>query len=281
MADKKSKRRVATLGRAKPARARNRGGKPEVREIASTRPVGRIKSRVSTPTRALDPSHVVALAESIHALGLIEPIVLDADDHLLAGAHRLAACRVLAAPDGPRTAALLAGMRELSIGAEPPSTGPGVGALSAIPDGPGELTAVAVPVRVFAIRSSEDQQTALAIEATENEKRRDYSKQEVLGLWNRLEAAGYRTKPGKQKRGQKPELPLMKAIIGKSERHIKRMVKADEGGNDKGTYVPLSEPKDRAHLRQSAQRYLSRHAGEADAKTKELVEALLNHLDAK
>jgi len=50
-------------------------------------------------TRPLDPAHVVTLAESIAALGLIEPVVVDRTGTLLAGGHRLAAVKLLVERD--------------------------------------------------------------------------------------------------------------------------------------------------------------------------------------
>ena len=53
-------------------------------------PLDAIKPR-DADTRPLNPAHVEALAESIVALGLIEPLAVDKQGRLLAGGHRLAA----------------------------------------------------------------------------------------------------------------------------------------------------------------------------------------------
>lgn len=45
--------------------------------------------------RELDLSHVASLAQSIKELGLIQPIVINQDKRLIAGGHRLAACKML------------------------------------------------------------------------------------------------------------------------------------------------------------------------------------------
>lgn len=63
-------------------------------DTRSTLPLDRIQSR-ETNTRKLRQSHVIALAESIALLGLLEPIVVDRGGKLLAGGHRLAAIRWL------------------------------------------------------------------------------------------------------------------------------------------------------------------------------------------
>ena len=47
--------------------------------------------RVRDVRRAVDDAKVRELAESIREIGLINPVVVDADNNLIAGAHRLAA----------------------------------------------------------------------------------------------------------------------------------------------------------------------------------------------
>ena len=47
--------------------------------------------RVSQRLRQLDNSKVAELVESIKLLGLLQPIVVDSDNNLLAGNHRLEA----------------------------------------------------------------------------------------------------------------------------------------------------------------------------------------------
>lgn len=57
-------------------------------------PLSRIRPRAED-TRPLRDSHVKELAESIGALGLIEPLVVDLKGVLLAGGHRLGAIQIL------------------------------------------------------------------------------------------------------------------------------------------------------------------------------------------
>ena len=64
--------------------------------------INSIKNVAGDRTRPLRASHVVALAESIAVLGLLEPLIVDTLGHLLAGAHRLAALRILATADAAR-----------------------------------------------------------------------------------------------------------------------------------------------------------------------------------
>jgi hypothetical protein len=62
-------------------------------------PLTAIRPRPGGDTRVLRPSHVLNLAESIAAVGLVEPPTVDNRGHLLAGAHRLAALSLLAEPN--------------------------------------------------------------------------------------------------------------------------------------------------------------------------------------
>ena len=71
------------------------------RERAERRslPLSSIRQRPSGDTRPLNAGHVIDLAESIAAVGLVEPLAVDNGTRLLAGAHRLAALNLLAQPD--------------------------------------------------------------------------------------------------------------------------------------------------------------------------------------
>jgi ParB family chromosome partitioning protein len=79
-----------------------------------------------------------------------------------------------------------------------------------------------VPIRRYDFDSETEPDKALAIEATENEKRRDYTPTEVRAIADRLRAAGYRDAPGKPKKGEKALRPALELIIGKSIRQVRR-----------------------------------------------------------
>ena len=51
--------------------------------------------KVSQRLRELDDTKVYVLMESIQLVGLLHPIVIDSDNNLLAGNHRLEAHRIL------------------------------------------------------------------------------------------------------------------------------------------------------------------------------------------
>jgi ParB family transcriptional regulator, chromosome partitioning protein len=159
----------------------------------------------STDTRQLNPSHVEALAESIAAVGLIQPIAVDSQGRLLAGGHRRAA------------------IVQIQI---------------ANPTAYAQWFGAGVPVHRFEFDASQDEGRALAIEASENEKRRDYKPDEVRALADRLVAAGYRNIKGKPKTGQKAVAPTLAMIVGKSQRTIERYLSQPD--KDKPTDDGLS-----------------------------------------
>lgn len=268
MSKKKKVRRAVTVGRASQAVRRPKpnastidafvkAGSEVVEQIA-TKPVFAIKDRVGRPTRSIDVDHVIELAESIQALGLIEPIAVDADAHLLAGAHRLAACRVLEAQPKHRAQIL----EEIAVDMSPRLKAPRLKRdqpwferLEQLEAGAGELDVNAVPVRVFALDSMRDQERALAIEAAENEKRRDYTNQEVRALYQRLLDAGFHGGTGRPPKGARPAKPLIALVIGKSERQVRRIL--SEPKKSSKVTAAEREEKLRLALRRAASRYVS------------------------
>jgi len=258
------KRRAMSVGGG--ARAKRR--EVDVPTIAEMRDLTTIKPRVGTPTRGLDPVHVVKLAASIHALGLIEPIAIDADGHLLAGAHRLAACQVLAATE--RGVAMLDAVRDLSPGAPAIDAAKSwTGPLGELEKGTGELNPLLIPVRIFALRSGDQEERALAIEAAENEQRQDYKPAEVRALYERLKASGFRVKRGRPKRGEKSAVPVIAAVINKSERYVRSLVRPAQ---PIGSTSNLSEEYDGKRARQALMRYRTRHDKGSPDKTTDATE---------
>lgn len=176
----------------------------------TTRALADIRPRPGGDTRALDPGHVVDLAESIAAVGLVEPIAVDRRGHLLAGGHRCAALRILAASDRAGAAAAIMGPVPADL----------LERLAALPEG--IIDAAAVPVSVLDFDAEKDPTRALAVEVAENEKRRDYSRAEVRELADRLRRAGFRDKVGRPKPGEKALAPALALIVGKSLRSMRR-----------------------------------------------------------
>ena len=162
----------------------------------------------SVDTRPLNLAHVESLTESIAALGLIQPIAVDNQGRLLAGGHRRAAIACLQQINPA------AFTRHFSGG---------------------------VPIRRYDFDALQGADLALAIEASENEKRRDYTPAEVRDLAERLKAAGYHHTKGRVKTGDKPLLPSLATIVGKSERQIKRYLADEPEEKLNGTCVPFSQ----------------------------------------
>jgi len=186
---KGGKRGAVAKGRAEPARLRQQKTSEPV-TAAQVLPLHDIKPRAGTPTRGINLGHVADLAESIQALGLIQPIAVDTDGHIIAGGHRYAAMKVLAAPAGERTSTALKLVDQHEIDKAPSGTwATKIGRLS---EGTGAFEVDQVPVRVFRIDTDKGKDSALALEIAENEKRRDYTKTEVQAMWERLKKAGYR-----------------------------------------------------------------------------------------
>lgn len=186
-----------------------------------------------TDTRQLDPSHVVDLVESIAALGLLEPLVVDRKNRLLAGGHRLAAMQLLVEQDPVKRSKAWATMAQLAWALDdgaplPKDAQAAIERLRAIEALPDRL----VPVRIVDVDGDKDTDKALAIEIAENEKRRDYTRREVVALAERLKSAGFRFARGKPKVGERALGPALAVIIGKSERQVRRILSGDHIGTD-------------------------------------------------
>jgi ParB family chromosome partitioning protein len=156
----------------------------------ATLSIDNITDRVEGDSRPLNPAHIEELADSIAIVGLIAPIAVDTQGRLLAGGHRRAAILLLRERDPDAYA-------------------------KQFPNGQ-------VPIRRYDFDSQIEPEKALAIEASENEKRRDYTPAEVRTIADRLRAAGYRDAPGKPKKGEKALRPALELIIGKSIRQVRR-----------------------------------------------------------
>lgn len=166
----------------------------EVRD--STLSLDAIRDRLSGDTRLLNSTHVDKLMESIATLGLIEPIVVDTQNRLLAGGHRRAAI--------------------LKLRDEKPDIFEQ------------QFPAGKVPIRVMPFDSEENPDLALAVETTENDQRKNYTKAEVLAIAEKLRNAGYRDNSGRPKKGEKRLKPALMVIFGTSLRTVERYLSEDE-----------------------------------------------------
>lgn len=196
-----------------------------VRETRDAWSLPDIRPRESD-TRQLHATHVLSLVESISALGLIEPLVVDRKGQLLAGGHRRAALEVLS---NGNVEAMAEGMEERAADLLRAS-------FQELNFDPDELQASfrrlfpsgAIPVRVMEVDAESEPQQALAIEVAENEQRRDYTRDEVLALAERLKAAGYRAEAGRPKAGEKALAPALQVVVGKSLRTVRYILSGSE-----------------------------------------------------
>ncbi len=152
-------------------------------------PLEQIKHRTDN-TRELNTSHVQSLYESISVLGLLEPLVVDHRNRLLAGGHRLAAIYCLKEKNEAQFQIIF-------------------------PNG-------GIPIRVIPFDSIEDPERALKIEVAENEQRRDYTAQEVRAIADRLLEAGYTLNSHRPKKGDKALGTALAVVIGKHRRTVSR-----------------------------------------------------------
>jgi ParB family chromosome partitioning protein len=191
-----------------------------IARIRTRLPLAEIKPRIAGDTRPLAAEHVASLADSIAAFGLIQPIVVDRRYRLLAGGHRRAALVELAERDA-------------------------AGFASRFAEG--------IPVHVYDLDAEADPQTALAIEVSENEKRRDYTRSEALAMAERLRELGYTHRPegGAPRRDEKMLIPALAVMIGKSEKTIRRYLQSTERAGDRRTDpadAPNQTPTEAANL---------------------------------
>jgi ParB family transcriptional regulator, chromosome partitioning protein len=188
-----------------------------------TYPLDQIKLRTQD-TRPLNESHVLALAESIAVLGLIEPLAIDAQGQLLAGGHRLAAIQKIQAND---------------------------------PDAfQKQFPGGTVPARVFPFKAEQEPELALQIEIAENEKRRDYSVDEVREIADRLRTMGFADVQGRPRKDQKALMPALSVVVGKSIRRVRQLMNEENEEPPTGS-VP-DESRKRFLLLQAALKSLEK-----------------------
>lgn len=176
-------------------------------------PLKQIKSR-KTDTRPLDASHVSNLAESIAALGLIEPLVVDSKGILLAGGHRLAALQLLQEAN--------ADLFEQQF-----------------PDGQ-------IQVHMLNFEASREPERALQVELAENEKRVNYTREQIERLAERLRSLNYRDVRGRPKEGEKALGPALAVAIGVSTRYVRKILSEQrvvEASDENRNSVPIFQQR--------------------------------------
>lgn len=207
-----------------------------------------IKNRPGGDTRPLNDDHVQALAESIAAVGLIEPLVVDIQGYLLAGGHRRAAIKYLQEHDPKAYQEQFPGNR--------------------------------IPVRQLEFVAEDEPDRALGIEVTENERRRDYTAAEVKQLAERLRAAGYVDRRGRPKEGELRLKPALEVIIGKSARTVQRLLYENDDKNKNKEIRPNDRIKKEHHLKKAIRALKAwEKIGANDTHEKELHASLSNIIE--
>ena len=178
-------------------------------------------------TRPARAEHVLSLAESIGAIGLVQPPAIDKRSRLIAGLHRLTACCLLCMPPEERLTywQTLEGAERLLAGKAGGDIAARLAALPAPSTLPEPLRAGQLPVRrLVDLDSVDDPGGALAAEVAENTARTAYSRAEVEDLIARLRKAGYREITGRPKRGQRALRPALELVLGVSRNTARRLL---------------------------------------------------------
>lgn len=208
---------AAEAGRAQAKQAQDWLEREEQAE-RSTLALDAIQSRPAGDSRTLKPYYLIELAESIAAVGLIEPPVVDSNGRLLDGGHRIAALRLLATADPTARAQQwlnLAGWESTRLSAKQTACIERLQSLAA-------LAVEQVPVMRLPFDAVAEPDRALAIETSANTQRRDYTREELLLLVQRLRAAGYVEREGRPRASEKALRPALSIILGKSSNTVRR-----------------------------------------------------------
>jgi ParB family chromosome partitioning protein len=184
-----------------------------------------IHQRPSGGTRTLDPLHVLELTDSISALGLLQPIAIDKNNCLVAGEHRLEACKLLDLEDSKdrlhHWEMILSQTDKVIKKSEREGVEKKILSINCN-DHRKRYSDQQIPVLMLPFDAKKDQAMSLAAETAENEKRQNYTKQEIIALADRLRDAGYIERAGRPKKGEKSIKSALSVISGKSLRQIER-----------------------------------------------------------
>lgn len=238
-------------------------------------PLSAIRPRPGGDSRPLKPDHVVDLAESISAIGLIEPLVVDSPGHLLAGGHREAALRLLTLQNPQDRVQRWLALVGLNQGKLTSRWQTYAERLAALPP----LESEEIPVVIIPFNAEEDPARALAIETSENTQRRAYSKGEITTLVQRLRSAGFVEREGRPKAGEKALRPALSVILGKSSNTVRRWlgVLSDTKTCPNGQVSSLQPAARR--LRLAISHYRRAVATHPEETSRELL-ACLDHLES-
>ncbi len=166
--------------------------------------------------RQLNPNRVLALLTSIGLVGLLQALTIDKQNRVVAGAHRLAALLLFAAPPGT---ARIGVWCEL-FGRD--------SANDAVTEGLNRVEGkapVKVPVVRLAFSAEQEPHRAEVAQLVENENRADFTREDLLAYAEGLRKAGYRTLAGRPAANEKALIPALVQLTGKSRATICRWLK--------------------------------------------------------
>ena len=176
-----------------------------------------VKAR-AVSLRGISKEHVVDLMFSIAAVGCIHFPVVDQSDVLLAGEHRLEAIRLL------RQLANVP-FEDLKTQFSEHASGVTDDELRSVTTGYSRHFPNGMPVHVMQASGLDEDQLRMRIEVVENEKRRDFSREDLQGIVTRLKEAGYKSTSGKPQPGQLILSHELGRIMGKSRPTVFRTLK--------------------------------------------------------
>ena len=223
-------------------------------------PLDMVQPRPAEDTRPVDDDHVQAIAESVRVMGLIQPIYLDREFRLVAGAHRLSAFHLLAKEDPKKWS-------KIPVVVDP------------------DLDALAQP------------DLALRKEIVENEKRSNLTPNQVKAAAQRLleSDANFTRRPGRLKKGQRALTPFLADTFGVSKRYVRSLLnqpdepasksfKPDAGipselSAEEAEYVALNALYQK--MSRQSKRWLKDPILDQDPKLRTCLERLLNQLNRR
>jgi ParB family chromosome partitioning protein len=201
-----------------------------------------VKDR-SASLRGISKDHVVDLAFSIAALGCIHFPVVDHTDTLLAGEHRLQAVRLLRGIANMPFEELKERFAEYAADiTDEELMSLGTGYARHFPNG--------LPVHVMQTVGLDADQLRMRIEIVENEKRRDFSREDLQGIVTRLKEAGYKSTGGRPQPGQLILSHELGRIMGKSRPTVFRALKklSEPNGDVAGDRTPSKASTDQGRV---------------------------------
>ena len=204
---------------------------------------GEISLVPSVLARRLDAGQVVELAESVVVVGLISALLVDSELRVVCGGHRFAALKMLSLVLEERLE-LMAEWFEAGVFApvveddavvmDAREVERRLGLLPETAFGMQFAEGMVPAVVVETLDALKDPARALELQISENEKRQDFSEEEIERIYHLLLASGrYYTGRGRDSQGREPINEALARLIGKSKSTVRRVVaRIQQGANE-------------------------------------------------